>query len=423
MENKPVLEIKEAYGMDALRYIQMCCAAFHRPNPSLNEPNVAELLQKKDDELRSYRTGDQEGEGVYKRFCAYKDGKIIAAMQTEPHLSYFDGKLCGMSEIGEVVSDPETRRTGAIRAIFLRIFQDMREQKQYLSFLHPFISDFYRKFGYEVATDYTIWEIPNDYLPPADNTGIKRYVGTEEQKADIKAVMNACRAQFNMGKAYVDYHWESFFKSIDPYATTRFCYLHYDAAGAPDGVLIYTMCDESAEETQTMDASHGLYFRDPAGLQALLAFAATLSNYFKKLRLSLSAQTDISRLIPEMHGGWGKKNTTRRTWQEGMSRVVDVAEILKLANYRGTGTVTIKVTDICCDWNTHCFTVDFSKSGANVVITDDAAPDIELDIAAFSAMILGRFSMDNCDYLPNVKVNGNEENLAKVFYFKPLWND
>ena len=421
MEQKINLEIKEVYGIDALRYLQMCCSAFHRPNPDLDQPNLAELLQKKDEEARAYKVGESKAE--YRRFCAYKDGQIIAGMETVPYLSYFDGNPCGMSEIGEVISDPETRRSGAIRAIFLRIFQDMREQKQWLSFLHPFISEFYRKFGYEVATDYTVWEIPAEYLPKADNTGIKRYIGSAEQKADIQTVMNACRSRYNMALCYTDRQWEKFFKDIEPYTASQYCYLHYDAAGAPDGVLIYHMEEQPGDDPQKMNASHGVYFRDPAGLKSLLAYAATLSNYFKTLRLELSAQADITRILPEMVGGWGKKKAKRTTWQNGLSRVVDVAEILKLAKYRGTGKVTLKITDICCEWNDHTFTVEFSADSVQVTVTDDASPDMEMDINAFTSLILGRYSVDNWDYLPNVTLHGNEDDLRKVFYRKPLWMD
>lgn len=419
MDNKPVLEIKEVYGADALRFQQLCCASFHYKKDCLLQEDVAAALEKEDAEARAHLVG--EAKTRFKRFCAYKDGQIIAGMTSKPYVSYFDGKPCHMSGIGGVVSDPETRRTGAIRAVFKEIFKDMRANQQWLSHLYPFISDFYRKFGYEVSTDMTTWEIPGDYLPKADNTGIKRYVATEEQKADIKAVVDACRSQFNMAIQLDDTDWESFFKGIHPYTTTRFCYLHYDEAGTPDGVMIYSMHDEDPNVTQVMDVSHGLYFRDPAGLRALLAYAATLCNYFSKLRLDLSAQTDISRILPEMVGGWGKKNVTRSIRQMGLSRVVDVEEILKLAKYRGTGKVTIRVADACCDWNNHCYTVDFTRDSVSVTVTDDAPADIELDIAAFSAMILGRYSIYTCDYLPNVKINGNVEELAKAFYFKPLW--
>ena len=358
MENKPILEIKEAYGMDALRFFQLCCASFHYTNEDLTKPNVAELLTKRDEENRSYTVG--ENRTIFKRFCAYKDGKIIGGMTSKPYLSYFDGKPCAMSGIGGVISDPETRRTGAVRAIFQEIFRDMRAQKQWLSHLYPFISEFYRKFGYEVSADNMAWEIPAEYLPKADNTGIKRYVGSDEQKADIKTVVNACRSQYNMAICLDDHEWEVFFKGIEPYTASRFCYLHYDATGAPDGMIAYRMVAQPGDDPQMMDASHGVYYRDPAGLKALLAFAATLSNYFKTFRMELSAQADVARVFHEMVGGWGKKNVKRSLTQMGLSRVIDVAEILKLAKYRGTGKVTLKISDAYCDWHDHTFTVDFS---------------------------------------------------------------
>ena len=44
-----------------------------------------------------------------------------------------------------------------------------------------------------------------------------------------------------------------------------------------------------------------------------------------------------------------------------------------------------------------------------------------MTINSFSSAILGRYSAENITMFNDVKVNGNIDNLKKVFYNKSLW--
>jgi hypothetical protein len=47
--------------------------------------------------------------------------------------------------------------------------------------------------------------------------------------------------------------------------------------------------------------------------------------------------------------------------------------------------------------------------------------DMQLDIADFTALILGSRSLSEAPFMDSVKILGNVENLQKIFYKKPLW--
>lgn len=411
------MEIREVYGEEALRYAQLCCVAFHSTNDKLVQPEDAKKFLQEQQEKNQLKIGPRQNSLV--RICAMKDQTIIAGMEIVPFAVNFDGNICDMGGIGGVLSDPETRRTGAIRAIFQKVFEKMRENGQYLSHLNPFTATFYRKFGYEMNCERILWKIPIEYLPVADNEGIVRYVGTEGQREDVKRVYEAYVRDINMAVAREDCAgWKHFFEEREPYGKARYAYLHYNSNGDPDGFLCYAV--KNLEETpMILDATHGFYFSNVAGLRALLSYAATYGSYASKLQMYLPPHIDITSVMPELVGGWGKKNIIREIYMDGMSRVVDVKEVLRLARYKGKGTVCIAVRDSCCPWNNGSFRVEFD--GRASLVEEGGIPDIEMDIKAFSVMILGRFAMEQWEYLPDVSVHGNTENLEKVFYKKPIW--
>ena len=126
---------------------------------------------------------------------------------------------------------------------------------------------------------------------------------------------------------------------------------------------------------------------------------------------------DIGPIV-DSAGGWGKRNTERTVTNMGTSRVVDVEEILKMAAYRGTGRVCIRIyDDVYAPWNNDCFTVEF---GEETRVSRGGEPDIEMKVNSFSAGIMGRMDCSNLLLFPDVKVY-NDTDLDKVFYRKHVW--
>ena len=133
--------------------------------------------------------------------------------------------------------------------------------------------------------------------------------------------------------------------------------------------------------------------------------------------ITLPETVDLSPVLNNW-AGWGKRNVERTVCDTGVSRVVDVEEVLKMAKYRGEGTVCIGIyDDIYAPWNNGTFTVTFGKE---TTVTRGGTPDIEMTINAFSSGILGRIDAENLPMFPGVKIC-NDTELSGVFYKKPLW--
>lgn len=59
-----------------------------------------------------------------------------------------------MGGIAGVATWPENRRGGLVSKLLSKALARMNEEGQVLSCLHPFSVPFYRKFGWELYTDY-----------------------------------------------------------------------------------------------------------------------------------------------------------------------------------------------------------------------------------------------------------------------------
>ena len=144
-------------------------------------------------------------------------------------------------------------------------------------------------------------------------------------------------------------------------------------------------------------------------------------SYASRLDLVLPREINISCLLHELTGGFGKKEIQKeQTAMSGMSRVIDVEEILKMARYLGKGRAVIEIKDEQCPWNQDVFRVEFDGRATSVSRTGEC-PDAVMGIGIFSALILGVYQFEQIRFLPQVVIYGNEENLRKIFYQKACW--
>ena len=232
----------------------------------------------------------------------------------------------------------------------------------------------------------------------------------------MKALYQTFAAQYNLSVRRNDLRWASIFKKLQPYSGSNFSYLHY-GEGGPDGFLSYhTKTFDNAPMTILVDH---LYFTSPAALRKMLAFLGSQRAYAAEVQLTLPEDADITFWLKEICTAYDKCNVRREKIHLGASRVVDVASVLKLARYQGSGVASIRVDDPVCPWNDSVFRVEFDGCCRSVAEADDW--DIRLGIDAFTALILGSRELSQSCYMDGVEIRGNMENLQKIFYKKSLW--
>lgn len=415
-QTKAKIAVRPVPDCDQLRRRQLSSTCFHyKDDKIVDAETLAKELERERSRTENYC--DMRGNKI-ENIGAYMGERLVANAIFHAYTMRFDGHDCCMSGVGGVISDPETRRNGAIRAIFLHQFEKMRQQGQIFSMLQPFSTEFYRQFGYEASLRKILWDIPIELMPAASNEGIVRYEGTDAQKADIKKVYADYTKNLNLALVRDDtLHWKEHFEHWEPYKSDTFQYLHYDKNGRPDAFFAY-LFKYSEPPACILEAMDSLFYSNVDGLKALLSFLKTYYCHAERVKFFLPELVDISYLLPQLNRA---NHVIERTYHNNwMARVVDAEEVLKLARYQGSGSFTVRIADAQCPWNEDTFAVSFG-SGETSVSRGAKDADLTCDIRAFTTLITGKLGFDEIDYLPNTVVCGNAENLRKAFYRKPLW--
>ena len=125
----------------------------------------------------------------------------------------------------------------------------------------------------------------------------------------------------------------------------------------------------------------------------------------------------MSLILPEWAG-----HARKSSYYAGMVRVINVQKVLENARYRGSGTVTVSVNDNQIPENSGTYKIEFADNWATCVtrkLLSVQAADAEMDINAFSRLIIGTCDISSLLYMDHVKINGDTEKLAGIFYRKP----
>ena len=406
--------IKTVTGEDLIQYHKLASWSYHTYQKEFGtEEFISRMLEG---EERTCQEKSALCGNTTKIEGCFKGDKLVSALRIVAHVAWFDGNRCEMGGIGGVLSDPEERRTGGVKRMMKHALERMHANGQILSHLYPFETSFYRKYGYEHVSYMTQWTIPLESMKKNHFTGILRYDNSERMQKDVKRVYEAFSRQYNLAVEKKASMWKSYFEGKEPCATPFFSFLHY-SGDTPDGFFTYK-AERSLTEPMTIQVMH-LYYANIEALRNILAYLASMGSYAKEATLRLPSDVDISFLLQDPRAAYGRKNVRREILYLGTSRVVDVEKVLRLAKYNGKGSVCIKVSDPLCPWNDKCFRVVFDERC--ITLEEGGTPDAQMSVNAFSALILGAFSMDDYALLEDVEVFGNEENLKKVFYKKPCW--
>ena len=349
------------------------------------------------------------------RLGAFDEERLCAAASFLRYTVNLDGQKLTMYGVGGVVSDFNQPRKGAMKEIFAKAFERMKEKGVLLSHLYPFEQNYYRQYGYEVSCASAVWEIPVSAFKASADIKFIAFDDSDKMKQEIMDIYAVFANKRNMSVVRDEAYWDRFFQENKAYTSGAKIFVSY-VDGVADGVMRYTLKEH---ENKPFDfVVNNLYFKSFAGLRGLLSYFHTQRAYADKVYIHLPVDVDLSPMIDSCTG-YGKRHASAKISDAGLSKVVDVEGILKAAQYQGTGTVAIKITnDTYCPWNNDCFTVCF---GETTTVERGGNPDIEMDIRAFSSSILGRTPYECLDSFPDVKIYGNEENLKKVFYKKRCW--
>jgi len=383
---------------------QLCALAFEYEMWD-SELSPQAMLEKVRNDPRSMQ--DLHWDSQYAAF-ADDDETMLATMTVVPWTANFDGHAVGMGGIGGVASLPQYRRGGAIRACFGAALPDMYADGTLLSYLYPFSTSFYRKFGYELGSDWVKCRLKLSGIPAPEVPGYWRLSEPDHPLiGDIRTIDRKRESRYNC--MVINGDTEYLYLQDDPFVKKKYNYIYYDGDNKPRAHM--TAVPGNGE----LDCPR-FVFNDREGFWGLVALLKRLSADHSHATVYLPDDIDLGGILPE----WSFGNVQRTVEQRGMVRAVNVEGLLKLAHMRGEGRLRVAVMDMQINENNGCFEVNFVPGRENRVRRVDAAPDIELTIQDFSRLIVGACGPDPM-WLPDMKLHCPVEQAAQVFYKKPTF--
>lgn len=335
----------------------------------------------------------------------------------------FDGNKVMMAGIGGVSSLPQYRRTGGIRGCFTYMLPDLYQDGVVYSYLYPFSTAYYRKFGYEMGGVCRYYEWQLSFIPAYKVEGSCELLDVSNREAlseDIKKIYQVWQNKYNC--MVENESWEyRFATEANPYKKQEFTYIYYKKDKTPGG---YMVCRKVKDEKgQRLDCSK-FVFVDIEGLKGLLALAKTFASDHYCIRFTLPDTCNIEPMIAERSLGACKIDQGYL----GMVRVINVEKVLKMARYIGSGEITLQIEDAYIPENNGVFEVRFADGKAAAVqkvAAEEKKPQVAMSIAEFSRWITGISEIAEMEFCEAVQILDETVVetgvLEQVFYKKPCF--
>lgn len=348
------------------------------------------------------------------------EGEMMSTLCAIPYRIYFDGNETDMTGIGNVCTYPQHRRKGAVKALFVKMLEEAYEKKVPFSYLYPFSEQFYGNFGYIRSCDCRYWDFGLRVIPDYRAPGSFHLYKPGGDYGEFLKVYRAFAKDMNMMVVRDGNDW-GVIKAADPFKGDRSAFMYKDETGAPAGYLIFEK--RVAENGRRLLNCQEIAFTNFAALKALMAFAKTFASDYDAIAFTMSSSLDLSYFCADYHQSASARQV--RSW--GMSRVINAYEALRLARYKGEGSLSLLLRDPFLAQNSGLYRIDFEADRAKRIdftpVAADAPgqADVEMTIQLFSASLLGDYDVQDWAYMDGAALRANRDAAERVFYKKPCW--
>ena len=396
------MQIRKFCEKDFNELRRLCAICFNITNDRTDEEELQ--IIKNDKTLR--------GRSYFNRYVALNDeGNITSTIGLIPYNASFDNHTVKVTGIRAVASLPQYRNKGAVRECFSKAFSEMYNDGCAFSYLYPFSSVYYRKFGYGLACDLNDFEIKIHRISPCNTKGSYELISGDA--SGLKTVYNEMCKRFSMLVKRENDDWTSY-EEKDYLKDNSYTYLYRDENGVPKSFFTYKR--EADGWDNIMNMSENVYFYDKEGFGAILDFAVKLKGNFHTLKMSVPADARIDTVISEQ--AYSAISKTNRI--NGMARCINLEKVLENASFHGSGKVIIKINDEMIPENDGVWSIEFKNDSLVSFDKTDEKPQVKMAIDIFTSLILGRYDVNDIEYISGIEVYSTNKDLGKIFYKKKI---
>ena len=367
--------VRTLEALDVPALIRLRQASFGTPRDPV-DPKVLAILEG--------RTPYMRGVDV--------DGALVAACTWYPKPAWIGGVHQPTGALAAVISAPESRRRGHVRALITDGLRALHEANVGWSGEHPFDPRFYDRMGYRCVPSSVVLQVPFGRLATDDGRGER--LSADRRDAGFAPVpitdpeMRRIRRTFASARSFaLDRDDPPGFEVDDAGIDTRWADLLDPPTAAAPHAKAY-LCDGGYAIVAV--EGHGrdgvlhvvdMAWSDPRGRRNVFAMLMAWEGQAGTVRLELPADDPLARRdVAE----WSKTRTPLQM------RVVCVASALThLRAPEGMeGRATVRVLDALAPWNDGTWQVDTGPDGCDVTRTS-APADATLDVGALTSLLAG----------------------------------
>ncbi|GFN33378.1 GNAT family N-acetyltransferase [Paenibacillus xylaniclasticus] len=314
------------------------------------------------------------------RWGAFEGEKLMAQLTLLPLHVYIQRHKFAMGGIAGVATWPEYRRQGFVSKLLYHSLRTMREAGQTVSMLHPFDFGFYRKYGWEMLTEYRKYTIETFRLPARVQVPgtIERLINPNTEL--LSAIYELYAARYNGMLSRADNWWTERIYTRKKGQTA----VYRSEDGQPQGYILY----EVKERVMTV---HELIAINETARRALWTFIANHDSMANEVTVIAPIDDDLTVLLDD-------PRVKQEIVPYFMARIVDNEAFAAHYPFVSTGhshDVYIRVHDHAAEWNDGWFYLHVDKMGGGTMKPIAALPDTELvnavecDIQTLTSMMLG----------------------------------
>lgn len=329
----------------------------------------------------------------FDEYGRYVDGHLVSACRLYTLEARLRGEYVALGGLGAVATPPERRGEGHASALCRDALEAYHERDVGLVALWPVERSFYRRLGWATTNRYTDYRLAPSALPAHDVAGRVRPLDAGDWQR-LRRVETAFGEGTALSLRRSEAWWRERTLADWDGSGTPYCY-GYERDGELRGYVSYTVADDDERTLTVEDLAHA----DEEAHRALLDFLASHGAQIERIRLRRSAESSLLDRVPE-------PDTVECRLQAGpMVRLTSIDALAEVAWPPVDVTWTMAVDDPLLDRTAGQFRVTVEEGRATVepVESVDATPDLTLDVATLSQLVVGRYGIDAAERLAGLE--------------------
>lgn len=298
-----------------------------------------------------------------------EDGEVRATAAVLPLEVFVDGKPAPMGGIADVATHPAYRRRGYAGDLMRAALGGMREDGIHLSMLMPFAHAYYRRYGWELATEAVSYTVNPGELPASgEQRNLRAY--REEDLSRIMALLEGEASGYPVSVRRGKERWREILSREGTGVAV------YERDGIEGYVLYRQSTDWDRTPPRRLTLSE-VVAETPEAREALLSFAAAYDPQVFEVRYKTPRGEPLHPYLANSY-------VAARVSPEMMLRLVDVEGALGLLDRKLEEPLVLTVADDTVPENAGSYTV-----GDGVTRGAEGAEAVSLDVRQLAQLYAG----------------------------------